>query len=119
MKVNVTQVLKNFNGKPLKDNIGTGGKPKLVDLTLRSVLCSALMFTNNKELQAAPNVDERIRRFILAQDIYKNDVVVLRVDDLADLKQRINGLFQTPMVAAAMLILDPPPSSNTEEDTTE
>ncbi len=114
MKINVTQVFRNFDNKPMKENRQDGededGKPimKLVGLTLRSVLCTALMHTTQKEAQAGPNADERIRRFILAQDVYKNDVVVLRSEDVTDLKQRINQLFSTNVVAVAHLMIDPP-----------
>lgn len=106
MKINVTQVLANFDGKPMKEN--RQGEPDPVDLTLRSVLCTALMYTSQKEAQAGADADSRIRRFILAQEVHKNDVVVLRAEDVADLKERINQLFQTQVVAASLLVLDPP-----------
>lgn len=114
MKINVDQVLNNFDGKPMKENREVGvddkGKPilKLVDLTLRSVISTALMFTTQKEAQAGPDADARIRRFILAQDVHKNSVVALRSEDVTDLKQRINDRFQTQVVAASLLVLDPP-----------
>ena len=113
MKINVTQVLNNFDGKPMKENRQEGeddaGKPvmKLVDLTLRSVLCTALMHTTQAEAAAGPSAEQRVRRFMIAQVVVENDVVVLRSEDITYLKERVNNLFPTNVVAVTYRMLEP------------
>ena len=111
MKVNVTQVLKNFNGKALRQpdpshDPDSKEKPRMVDVTLRDVMCAALMWTSEAEAKS-PSADQRLRRFCLAQEVHKNDVVVLKTDDITDVKKRINAMYATNVVAAAHTLLDP------------
>jgi len=106
MKLDLTLVLKNYNGKPLQDNISTDTeKPEIVDLTLKNCLAGALMHTPVEERR--PDANKRISRFMLATEIHKNDEIELGLDELGDLKMLINDRYNTPVAAAAMMLLDP------------
>lgn len=107
MKVDVTQILKSFNGKPIKTNTGTDDEPEIVDLTLRICITTALMYSSEQEIRSGPDANNRLKRFILAQEVYKKDEIVLSLDELTDLKKQINGFWATPVVASALIILDP------------
>lgn len=130
-KVNVTQALVNFDGKEMKEatpRLDDDGKPVYVvnpngsfftgpdgqrvqekddrALTLRSVVTNALMFTPDNERRTLTGTT-RVERFILAQEIQKNDVVMLTAQEVLDILKLVNALYPTPVVAATSLILDP------------
>lgn len=130
MKVNVTQVLANFDGKALlrpvdgdqiahaavtaRDALLTGdvdaakialnGMAKPEPLTLRHVACQALM-TIGKADDAMPG-DKKIALFSLAKRMYEQDEPDIGESEATLLKDRINMFFGPAVVAPAWCILN-------------
>jgi hypothetical protein len=88
MKIDFSVVLKDLDGKPLKD----GGE----EVTLKSITQMALMaqFRDEAELAAT----EKVRRFALAMTIQNsNGAAELPVEDVAEIK-RLIGRAMGPLV---------------------
>lgn len=115
MKYDVTQTLKHFTGEPLMETRIKAGtehheKPEVekVELTLRSVLCQALMVVPKNERDGSSG-NKKVERFLLAKQVYTSDEVEFSVDDVVMLKGLVEQAFEqhTPTVAAVFLLLDP------------
>ena len=80
MKIDFTQVLKDFDGKPLK------GPEK--DITLGFICEDALLAVLKGETEK-PNADDYITRFELARSIHKGEELDLKTEDIVLIKGRI------------------------------
>jgi hypothetical protein len=80
MKIDFSQVLKDFDGDPIKG-------PK-EDITL-GFICEDALLAVLKEETERPNADEYIRRFELARSIHKGKELDLKAEDIVLLKGRI------------------------------
>lgn len=81
MKIDFTQVLKDFDGKPIK-----GADEE--DITLAFICVDALLATLPDE-QKSPNADDFIRRYEFAKAIRKGEEMDLKAEDIVLLKSRI------------------------------
>lgn len=100
MTVNVSQVLTAFNGNPLMWD----GHP----LTLRTVLVEALLGAPKEECgKPAPSRIEKLKRFSLAQDIYKSETVFeLTASDRDMIFQLVNSSFPIIVVGQVNQLLE-------------
>ena len=80
MKIDFTQVLKDFDGTPIKGPDG--------DITLGFICIDALLATLPDE-QKSPNADDYIRRYEFAKAIRKDGEMDLKAEDIVLLKSRI------------------------------
>jgi hypothetical protein len=88
MKIDFSTVLKDFDGRPLKD----GGE----EVTLKSVTQMALMAQYRDETELAAT--EKVRRFALAMKLQNGSAEVdLPVEDVAEIK-RLIGRAMGPLV---------------------
>ena len=69
--IDFTQVIKNLEGKPLQVNGNA--------MTLKSVCIRALLLPEN--LKSEPSPDEKVKWFMLAQQIQQNDNLELSAKD--------------------------------------
>lgn len=117
MKRDVTKPILQVNGKPLmerdvgddgKDILGEDGKPKMVPITLRTVLLGALQSTVAAERSAdtAAKKAKSIARIELARTVFKCDVVDFTADQLADCEALITENFVPLVVAEAHRLLN-------------
>ncbi len=86
MKVDVSGVIKNYEGKPLKES----GNP----LTWRTVFSAALNATAEREVRTA---EDKAKSFQISNKLFKDKEVKLTVDDMAFIKERV-GKFFSPLV---------------------
>lgn len=102
MKVDLDAKITDLEGRPTKD----GEK----DMTLSSVICSAMLVTvpGDQELSS----DEKVRMFKLAQSAIKAGQQELSVEDVAFLKKRIGKLFGPLVVGRAFDLLEQKETSN-------
>ena len=83
MTIDITTRLKSYSGEVIKD----GDK----ELELRSVLISALNY-EDKDLQGSQ--DQKLRAFILSQEIYKSEKdIELKSDDIVYIKARLLKIY--------------------------
>lgn len=90
MKIDVTQGLKNYDGKDIY--LDSDNKVKA---TLREVLVAAA----NTETKGKPmTAENKAKAYQLSQKMYKDNDVNLTIDDMAFLKERVYEIFR-PVVA--------------------
>jgi hypothetical protein len=107
VKINVTKVLLDLEGKPLRvPALDTAGER---DLTLRKVCTDALQA---QLLNDAPDGEEKFKRFQLAMLIMSSDEPDLKAEELTKLKRLIGLGFSSTVVGRAYEILDPTPSAS-------
>lgn len=97
MKIDFNMVLKNLEGKPLKD--------KEKDVTLKDASANALLgnYPDDKI-----DGEEKLRRFLLATKIYEsNGEIELSVDEIKMTKDLIAKGYSTLVTGRALEILDP------------
>ncbi len=99
--IDFTQALKGMDGKPI---LNSDEKPP-VPMTLSDASISALLLqtADDQRMSGA----EKFRLAQLAQRVYKSKDVVLSVEDLATLKDRIGKICTPLVVGASWPLLDP------------
>lgn len=129
MKMNMTTVLTGLDGKPLtlsdevrqalipihamiaqgKSSEAIAAPEQLIPepdpLTLRSVLCNALM--GQYEDEKALNGEEKVLRWKLAQKVHSEDEPDLTVEDVALVKKLVGKAYGPVVVGPALTLLDP------------
>jgi hypothetical protein len=100
--IDFTQPLRGFDGKEITQPMD--GK-KLEVMTLGDASVIALESVSEEDRSAAGNV--KFERDVLARKIYKNSGVVLKVEEVALLKERIGRVFGPSVIGAAWPLLDP------------
>lgn len=114
MKVNVTAVLLDLEGIPLRDaavatSTGAILRPER-DFTLRKACTEALQA--NGLVGDALDGEERYRRYQLAIKIMSEDLPDLSAEEIAKLKRVIGLAFGAVVVGRSYEILDPQPSKD-------
>ena len=96
MKVNVTKVIKDFNGNAIKDGEA--------DVIARPLLVNALTLLgqDDKELSG----DDRFKRYKLAIKITDNDEVDLTSEEVSHIKGIVGKMFQPLIVGRLFDILE-------------
>lgn len=97
MKLDVTQVLKNMEGKTMKDSDGNGNA---IDATIRMAIVNALL----SPVQKDTGVD-KMKKWELAQRVFKQDEVEVSIDDVKIIKDRIGELYPPLIVGQVWKIL--------------
>lgn len=87
MKINVTEVIKDLEGKPFKD----GDK----ELTLRSVFSTAL---SNPGKDEALTSEVKTRCYALATKIWQGKEIDLTLDERSFIKERADKVFISPII---------------------
>jgi hypothetical protein len=98
MKVDTTQVLKTLDGQVMKDNDGQGNA---VDATLKMALVNSILSPVQKE----SGID-KVKKFNLAQRVYKDDEVELTAEDITLIKERVGETFAPIIVGQVWNILE-------------
>lgn len=100
MTIDVTQVLCGLDGNPLTEVDQKTRED--VDITLRAVMCSAVMRT-------APDAsgEDKAKAWNLAMRIQSLDEVTLTAEEVAAIKTKIGEDFNPQVVGPAWLALDP------------
>jgi len=75
MTIDTTQVLKNFDGEPLKDVNSQG---KVYDVTLRTALVNALLHPQGAEKDAGT---DKLVKYELAKKIHQQESVTLTEEE--------------------------------------
>jgi len=102
MKINVTTVLKAFNGTPHKDF--AEGRTTENDLTLKTAIVNSLTAIFNDE---KPNGEESFKRGQLAHRVYNsNSDIELTAENIADIKRLVGKYYGPAIVFAAYTILE-------------
>jgi len=97
LKIDFNVVLKNLEGKPLKD--------KEKDLTLKDVSANAILGNYQDE---KIDGEEKLKRFLLATKIYESkSELELTVDEVKMTKDLIARGYSTLVTGRALQILDP------------
>lgn len=126
MKVNFSQVIKDFDGEPVQDlwkaeqreeptlderRAGVPGKlikaAVLRDATLGIIANKALVL--GAADRAADNEETKTRCYDLAVRVYKGGEIDLSVDDIKFIKDRIVTAFFASIVGPCVEMLDPRP----------
>lgn len=98
MKIDMTQQLITYDGKPVKDDEGA--------VTLRRVCGMAL--TGQAPQDNKLSGDDKMKRFLLAKRAYEHDYVSLSAEELVTIKKAIADSFTPAVMGPAWLLLDPP-----------
>ena len=96
MTLDVTQVLCGLDGEAMKD----GEKP----ITLRPICINALMAT--MEADKGMSGEDKVKIWVLAGKIQKEDRPVLVAEDVTLLKKRIGAAYGPAIVGPAFLLLN-------------
>jgi hypothetical protein len=114
VKVNVTRVLLDYEGKPIEKPNGEvkDGKQVMEDVTVRSLIIDALNFIRPDE---NPPPEDRFRSYRLSMLIHDNDEVDLTAEDVTFLKDKA-GRFCSPLgTGQCYAVLDEPIESGPAE----
>lgn len=108
MKIDFSTVLNDLKGVPLKDGLppAEGQEDKREELTLGSVVCSALLATYPDENNLDPKV--KFQRFKLAEKASDGGEQELTVEDAAEIKKLLGKAWGPLVMGRAYEILDPP-----------
>jgi len=104
-KINLNQILKNLDGKPIKEG-GEKGK----ELTLKLVICNALGGGYQEERETL-TPSEVVMRHFLSVDIYKAKTEIeLNADEIELIKKLVVKAYPQAIVSGqAIVMIDPPP----------
>lgn len=100
MKLNVTQVLKQRDGTPMKDVIDGNA----IDAILRVAIINALEFSLEQDKNEQPI--KKYERSKLADRVYENDEVELSIEDVALIKDRVGKVFGSYVVKVVWDLLE-------------
>lgn len=87
-----SQVVLNFDGEPLRENVGTLESPKIRDLTFHSLAITSLMMSAPNEHLGA---EAKARSYLLTGKFYKGNLITLTVDEAAFLKDRAGKVLSS------------------------
>jgi hypothetical protein len=90
MRINVNQVLRNFEGQVMKDQNAQG---EAIDATLKLSLVNALLAPGKQDAGV-----EKIQKYELAKKIYRGGEVELSTEEVTLCKSAVNETFPHPMV---------------------
>jgi len=114
LKVNVTTVLHDIEGLPLRDAAIKDTEGRILrperDFTLRKACTEALQALNLSG--DTPDGEERYLRYRLAIKIMSDDSPDLSAEEIVKLKKLIGLAFGAIVVGRAYEILDPQPSKS-------
>ncbi|HUX03155.1 MAG TPA: hypothetical protein VMY35_19510 [Phycisphaerae bacterium] len=97
MTLDVTQVLLGLDGEPLLDG-------EKASITLRPICINALMAT--METDKGLSGEDKVKIWVLAGKIQKEDRPVLVAEDVTLLKKRIGSAYGPAIVGPAFLLLN-------------
>lgn len=98
MRIDVTQVLKTFQGVPMKDQ---NEKGEAVDATARMAIVNALLYPTQTEKGT-----DKLTKFELARKVHSTDVVDFSTEDVALIKERVLDVFPTLVAGQVVRILE-------------
>jgi len=98
MLVKVNVPLKTLDGQVMKDNDGQGNA---IDATVKMVIVNAILAPVQKE----SGVD-KVKKFDLAQRIYKSDEVDLTAEEISLIKERVGESFPPIVVGQIWNLLE-------------
>lgn len=106
MKISLNQKIKDLDGEAIETQIIKGKKVKTEILTLGSAITQAL--TNNYKDDQELSGNEKVKRFTLAQKIYrkKETSVDLKVEEITLIKNLIGKSYGTLVVGQIWQILE-------------
>ena len=94
MRLDLTQVLKNLAGAPMKEEYEEDGEKKERDMCLRTICIGALMVEDGKA-----NAEQQVKRLDLALKMQNSDVINISSEDVTMLKNLIGQVFKRPIIA--------------------
>lgn len=97
MLIDVTKVLTQFDGTPLKDMVNG----QAVDATFRMAFINALMAPQEKDSAMV-----KVQKYDLAMRVFKNDSVELTVEEAALIKEAVGKAFAPIVVGQIYNLLD-------------
>jgi len=98
MLVKVNVPLKTLDGQVMKDNDGQGNA---IDATVKMAIVNAILAPVQKE----SGVD-KVKKFDLAQRIYKSDEVDLTAEEISLIKERVGESFPPIVVGQIWNLLE-------------
>lgn len=99
MLIKVNQILKGYDGKPIKESTEKDAK----DVVLQSVLLNALNYLP-KDRQ--PAVENKVKAYRLSLEVMAKDEVEFTIEDLALIKVNLNELYAPLIVGQVVDILE-------------
>lgn len=99
MLVKVTETLKTFDGKTMKDGDGQGN---MIDATLKLAVVNALL----APIKGQESGVEKVKKYELARKVYQNDEVELSAEDISLIKSRIGDMFPALVVGQCFEMLE-------------
>lgn len=102
MKVSLTEKIKTIEGKPMQDVVDEKGTKE--DLVIKKVLTGALLAQYQDEQKLSG--EDKIKRFDLANRIYKSDEIDLKSEEIALCKYLVAKAFGVLVTAQAWSILE-------------
>ena len=107
MQVNFLIEIEDLDGQPIP-TVDNDGKPTNKNVTLKSISVNALQ--NITQEDAKMTGEEKVKRFTLAEKIYKADAPIdVSAKDVVTLKELIGKMYAPLIVARAWEILEPAP----------
>jgi len=102
-KVDLTTLIKNFDGSPVKNEEAYREGMKMEDLpnlNLYDVLIKALGLMTKKDQDNPPSEDEKMWRWDMGQRLFKakSGSIELTVEEMTRLQKRVGEVFITPIV---------------------
>lgn len=110
-KINLNQVIKSLDGKPIKDGSEDGKK-----FTLKAVICNALGSGYQDEMKNL-TPSEVVMRYSLSLDIFKaKSEMELTGEEIELIKKLIVKNYPAPIISGqALLMIDPPPKDRDQK----
>lgn len=94
MLIDVSQVLVQLNGNPMKDQDDKG---QLIDAIVKSALVNAVLSPEEKDTGV-----QKVQKYELARKLYKAESTVdMGVDEIAMIKRRVEALYP-PLVCGQL-----------------
>jgi len=104
--VDVTQVLIGYDNEPIMEQArGADGVPGQVHVTLRMILCRAIVAPLPGDETIGP--DEKSRMFVLTSEIHNKDNVEFSISDLDMINKRVARHFGVGVVGPVAVCLNP------------
>jgi hypothetical protein len=97
MLIDVTKVLTQFDGMPLKDMVNG----EAVDATVRMAFINALMAPAEKD-----SAVQKVAKYDLATRVYKQDKVEITVEEASLIKEAVGKSFAPIVVGQVYNLLD-------------
>jgi len=101
MKINVNQTLKALNGDVLKDNDGQGNAK---DANVKDAIINVLL-ASIQQGKTETGVD-KVKKYELAKRIYETDEVLLSVEEIVLIKDRVGDSFGPMVVGQVFKLLE-------------